>query len=194
MSFVYRAMYRLGATPWDNVPTSGDLVALVEGPDALPAGAALDLGCGTGRDVVYLAKHGWKVTGVDAVPLALRKATARVEAARVTATVRRADITRDTLGGPYSLFIDIGCLHNLGRAKLAAALNAVDRSAAPGATLLAFAFEPGGPKPGPVGFTANDLTTLLPGWELVSSRAAPETPLQGRMKAARPHMHRLVKR
>jgi hypothetical protein len=32
-----------------------------------------------------------------------------------------------------------------------------------------------------------------PTWELVSSRPAPETPLQGRMKAARPHFYRLVK-
>ena len=36
-----------------------------------PPGAALDLGCGGGRDAVYLAAHGWRVTAVDRLPDAL---------------------------------------------------------------------------------------------------------------------------
>ncbi|MGB9307685.1 MAG: class I SAM-dependent methyltransferase, partial [Mycobacterium sp.] len=68
---VYRLIYRLGLIIWrrDTPPT--ELVALVEGLAALPAGRALDLGCGTGTDTIYLATHGWDVTGVDMVPKAL---------------------------------------------------------------------------------------------------------------------------
>lgn len=40
----------------------------------LPCGAALDLGCGAGRDAVYLASCGWDVTGVDVLPDALQLA------------------------------------------------------------------------------------------------------------------------
>src|SRR5215467_9523154 len=173
MSLAYRIMYRLGATPWDFGDPAPDLVDLVEGAHALVPGSALDIGCGTGRDAVYLARHGWAATGIDDVPLALSKAAARVAAEAVPVTLRRADISRDMLTGSYSLLVDIGCLHNLSRAALVRALSTVDRVAAPGATLLSFAFEPGGPRPGPVGFTGADLKELLPGWDLVASRYAP---------------------
>ncbi len=33
-------------------------------------GKVLDVGCGSGRDVIFLAKKGFKVTGIDASPLA----------------------------------------------------------------------------------------------------------------------------
>lgn len=44
---------------------------LAEALPHLPPGAALDLGCGTGRDAVYLASRGWHVTAVDSLPDAL---------------------------------------------------------------------------------------------------------------------------
>src|SRR5438034_5336187 len=83
-AFVYRAAYRLGLRVWERaVPPSG-LVDLVEGPSALPPGRALDLGCGTGTDSVYLALHGWDVTGVDMVPKALAAARRRAVVAGVS--------------------------------------------------------------------------------------------------------------
>ena len=38
---------------------------LVETASKLKPGRALDLACGTGRNAVWLAEHGWKVTAVD---------------------------------------------------------------------------------------------------------------------------------
>ena len=38
---------------------------LVETAQKLKPGRALDLACGTGRNAVWLAEHGWNVTAVD---------------------------------------------------------------------------------------------------------------------------------
>jgi methylase of polypeptide subunit release factors len=55
MSLVYRIMYRVGFTPWDTGEVPAELRALIEGEDALDAGSALDIGCGTGTQSAYMA-------------------------------------------------------------------------------------------------------------------------------------------
>jgi len=39
-----------------------------------PAGRALDLACGEGRNAIWLAQRGWRVTGVDYSPVAIARA------------------------------------------------------------------------------------------------------------------------
>ncbi len=60
--------------------------ALVEVCTALPAGAALDLGCGEGGDAVWLAQRGWRVTAVDVASNAIDRG------ARAAAAVGATDI------------------------------------------------------------------------------------------------------
>ncbi|HTB19515.1 MAG TPA: methyltransferase domain-containing protein [Bryobacteraceae bacterium] len=43
----------------------------------LAPGLALDLACGTGRNALYLAGHGWRVTAVDGSPVAIDLLLAR---------------------------------------------------------------------------------------------------------------------
>jgi SAM-dependent methyltransferase len=48
---------------------------LVEEVDSLGPGRVLDLACGEGRNSVWLASKGWRVTGIDFSPVGLAKAT-----------------------------------------------------------------------------------------------------------------------
>ncbi|HAC47103.1 MAG TPA: hypothetical protein DCF65_13715 [Chloroflexi bacterium] len=57
MGIAYRLMYAVGFTPWDRA-VAIPLKELIEGPNALPAGRALDLGSGMGTKSVYMATHG----------------------------------------------------------------------------------------------------------------------------------------
>lgn len=80
---LFEGLFRLGRPVWD-VPIQPELRATIEGAAALPAGRALDLGCGTSTNVVYLAQHGWEATGVDFSATAIR--LARKSAAGIVGT------------------------------------------------------------------------------------------------------------
>jgi SAM-dependent methyltransferase len=141
---LFRIFYRLGFTPWDGHPIAQNLENLV---DELPAGAALDLGCGTGDSSIYLAQHGWKVTGVDYVPQALGKARAKAAAANADVNFAHADVTKlssEGVGSNFQLIVDNGCLHNMSDGDRDAYVREVSAVAAPQARLLIVAFLPGG--------------------------------------------------
>lgn len=63
----YRGQYGKGRKAiWEGMsPLEGLLKEYVEGARAERPGSALDIGCGMGRNAFYLARHGWRVTGVD---------------------------------------------------------------------------------------------------------------------------------
>ena len=60
---------------WSGRP-NGALVAEVDG---LPAGRALDVGCGEGADAVWLSSRGWQVTALDVSKVALERAARAAE-------------------------------------------------------------------------------------------------------------------
>src|SRR6476646_8725770 len=58
----------------------------------LPPGRALDLACGEGRNAVWLAGRGWRVTGVDFSGVALAKARRLADRAGVALDLVQADL------------------------------------------------------------------------------------------------------
>jgi len=65
---------------------------LVEELDALPPGRALDVACGEGRNAVWLASKGWRVTGVDFSRAGLAKAKQLATDRGVEVTWVEADV------------------------------------------------------------------------------------------------------
>ncbi|MDT0203735.1 methyltransferase domain-containing protein [Nocardioides sp. AE5] len=59
----------------------------------LTPGRSLDLGCGEGGDVVWLAEQGWQATGVDISPSAVARGRAAAAAAGVEAIFEATDLT-----------------------------------------------------------------------------------------------------
>ena len=69
----------------------------------LPAGRALDLGCGEGADALWLAERGWTVTAVDISATALERARAEAERRGLAVDWRRQDLSDPLPKGPYDL-------------------------------------------------------------------------------------------
>jgi 2-polyprenyl-3-methyl-5-hydroxy-6-metoxy-1,4-benzoquinol methylase len=65
---------------------------LVEELDALPPGRALDVACGEGRNAVWLASKGWRVTGADFSRAGLAKAQRLATDRGVKVTWVEADV------------------------------------------------------------------------------------------------------
>ncbi|MGH3635623.1 class I SAM-dependent methyltransferase [Mycobacterium sp.] len=180
---MFRVFYRVGFTPWDGHPIVTPLRELIEGADALPPASALDVGCGTGGSSIYLAQHGWQVTGVDFVPKALDKARAKARAADATVNFIHADVTHLSqagISGPFELIVDNGCLHGMSAHDRDLYLREITAAAAPGARLSIVAFKPGGGV-GPVGISQAEIERrFAPAWALLSAADETVTP-QGKL-------------
>jgi len=143
MSILFRAMYRFGFTPWDSGVPPPELKELIEGSQARTPGKALDLGCGTGTNVLYMAQHGWDVTGIDFVPKALNAARGKVKAANVSPRLILGDVTRLpelNIGDGFSLVFDLGCLHSIPEGRRDAYVAGMTAASASGADYLAWGF------------------------------------------------------
>lgn len=73
---------------WSQVPDE----ALVGKVTGLKPGLALDLGCGTGRNSIWLARQGWNVTGVDASAVGLKVLSDQAASEGLHLTTEQVDL------------------------------------------------------------------------------------------------------
>lgn len=119
------------------------LMELVEGANPLPPGRALDLGCGTGRNTLYLACRGWSAVGIDMLDRAIDKARSRAVGAAASARFISGDVTRLNdlgIGDRYHLIVDSGCYYGLSGSQREAYAAGVTQVAAEQALLLMAGF------------------------------------------------------
>ncbi len=135
----FNLMY-LRRPPWDTGVTPPEVVEVVEGGMVSP-GRAIDLGCGTGTNAIYLAQHGFDVIGVDSAVLAILKARWKARRAGVQVRFHLGLVHRlDFLRQPMDFALDIGCLHGLWEADRPDYAAALARHIRPGGYYLLYAW------------------------------------------------------
>ena len=136
--------YASGDMPWDSGVTPPEIMEILAD---LPAGKALDLGCGTGTVIRDLLRHGWRADGVDFVPRAIDIARAKLgEFPPESHRLFRHDVTRlrelPQLRSDYELIIDIGCGHTLGGGAMTTYADAIAARLAAGGIFMLYASHP----------------------------------------------------
>jgi SAM-dependent methyltransferase len=97
-----------GKAPWDTGQPAGPLVAVAD----RVTGPVLDAGCGTGDTVLFLAARGHRVTGIDFVEEAIRRARAKAAERGLAADFLVKDaLTLEGWGERFASVIDSGLFH-----------------------------------------------------------------------------------
>lgn len=121
----YDLLYRIGAAHWGRGWDRGvgpEIVRLVESgrltPTTLPPGRALDLGCGTGANTLFLAEHGFDAVGVDFSKVAVEQARAAADRRALANRARFVvgDVTAERIprvDGPFDLVVAYNTLQDL---------------------------------------------------------------------------------
>jgi SAM-dependent methyltransferase len=103
--------YLEGQRPkWDTGRPSPLLQKLVEQKMLRPC-RAVDLGCGSGLNAVYLAQKGFDVTAIDIAPVALSWGEKAAEQAKVKVHWLQASVLEAPDLEPFDLLFDRGCYH-----------------------------------------------------------------------------------
>jgi len=103
--------YAEGELPWDSGKPDEHLGEVIT-KHGIEVGKALEIGCGTGTNTIWLAQQGFEMTGQDLAPNAIAKAKAKVAAAGVQCKFTIGDFLIETIpGGPFQLVYDRGVFH-----------------------------------------------------------------------------------
>lgn len=118
--------YATDDIPWDTGEPSPYLVEFVR-DYPVAAGRALDVGCGTGTNALWLAQQGFDVLGVDISDVAIDRARAKLGDQELSIRFEQLDFLQDAVpGGPFTFVFDLGCFHVFDeaqeRAKFAASV------------------------------------------------------------------------
>ena len=154
--------------PWDTGISPPELLEFINNNKP---GRAIDIGCGTGTNIITLAQAGWNVTGVDFAPRAIKLAKQKLNKSGVQAKLSVNDATRlHGITGPFELALDLGCFHGISKDGRTKYLDELTRILAPNGFWLIYAFlNPGTPRSGH-GLDEVDLSLISAHLTLLSRR------------------------
>ncbi|MDX1689761.1 MAG: class I SAM-dependent methyltransferase [Acidimicrobiia bacterium] len=139
---------------------------LVDVVEDLPAGDALDLAAGRGRNALWLAERGWSVTAVDWSDVGLDMARRAAAERGVALRVQQADLAVWEPSGTHDLVL-IAYLH-VPRPLREAVWKKASRAVAPGGRLVVIGHDPdnltrgwGGPDDPAVHYGADEVAAVV---------------------------------
>ncbi|MBW2220772.1 MAG: methyltransferase domain-containing protein, partial [Deltaproteobacteria bacterium] len=108
----FKKRYKSGDTPWDAGQPDFNLIETVIKNPVLSC-KALDVGCGTGDNSIWLSQKGFQVTGTDIADIAIEKAKEKASKAKVKCDFILDDFIKNKIdGGPFGFVFDRGCFHS----------------------------------------------------------------------------------
>ncbi len=166
--------YAESALLWNAEPNRFVAEALAD----VPAGRALDVAAGEGRNAIWLAERGWRVTAVDFSSVAVDKGRAWAERRGVAVDWVVADVL--SYRPPHGAFdaVVVAYLH-LAREDFSAVLAEAAAAVAPGGLLVVVGHDRtniadgiGGPQDPDILHTPERVTASLAGWRPLRAERA----------------------
>lgn len=155
----WEKQYQSSGLPWETNRPSSELQRVISDCHIQPC-RAVEFGCGTGDDAVWLASRGFEVTAVDLSSEAIDQARGLARAAGVSVNFIVADVTAPgVFSDKYDFFYDCGSYTAVHLDDGPAYRHAIERTCRPGAlglVLMGNALEPGG----------EDGPTVLEEWQV----------------------------
>ncbi len=138
--------YQSGDTPWDSGKTPPEVTSFWDGRLLSRSGTALDLGCGTGTNIAFLARLGLHAVGVEFSATALKLAAERLTLLEPGLQHQIDLVQADVARLPFtavdaSYILDIGCLHAIPPARRSTYASGVCNNLASGGYYHLFAFD-----------------------------------------------------
>jgi methyl halide transferase len=110
----FKRAYEAGDTPWDIGKPDSNLIQTVTAARIEPC-KALEIGCGTGDNAIWLSQHKFEVLGIDTSEIAIEKAKEKASKATAKCAFMVSDIlTSRVEGAPFGFAFDRGCFHTVG--------------------------------------------------------------------------------
>lgn len=164
---LFEQMYQ-GQAPWDTGRPQPAIVALAEAGRI--RGSVLDVGCGTGENVLYLAARGHDCCGIDFVPVAIERAKAKAAERGIKAEFLVGNaLELNKLDKKFDTVIDCGLFHTFADEERPAFTQGLGQVLRPGGLLHVLCFsdeEPG--TEGPRRITQQEIRdSFRNGWKVL---------------------------
>src|ERR1035437_2414681 len=108
----FKGRYEAHDTPWDIGQPDFNLIETVTKTPIKPCNA-VDIGCGTGDNAIWLSQQGFHVVGIDTSEVAIERAKQKPAQANTKCSFIVSNFLTSEVEGDFGFAFDRGCFHVL---------------------------------------------------------------------------------